>query len=112
MSTKHLENPVTLTLEAADVFYMREFLYEERISAEVDFSEVEKLHNDRGRQAAKITLSREHTKMTKIIDALDAALDAADVREDLAKKIASKADALQAFDEAIATMEAEKEGRQ
>mgnify|MGYP000845731951 CR=1 FL=1 len=112
MSTKHLENPVTLTLEAADVFYLREFLYEERISAEVDFSEVEKLHNDRGRRAAKITLSREHTKMTKIIDALDAVLDAADVREDLAKKIASKADALQAFDEAIATMEAEKEGRQ
>ena len=83
------ENPVTLTLEAADIFYLREFLYEERISAEVDFSDVENLHNDRARQAAKTTLSREHT--TKIIDALDAALDAADVRDDLAKKIASMA---------------------
>ena len=85
------ENPVTLTLEAADIFYLREFLYEERISAEVDFSDVENLHNDRARQAAKTTLSREHTTMTKIIDALDAALDAADVRDDLAKKIAAMA---------------------
>lgn len=112
MSTKHLENPVTLTLEAADVFYMREFLYEERISAEVDFSKVEKLHNDRGRRAAKMTLSRERTKMTKIIDALDAVLDAADVREDLAKKIASTADALQASDKVIAMRETEKEAGQ
>lgn len=89
---KHLENPVTLTLEAADVFYLREFMYEESISAEVDFENVETLHNDRARQAAKMTLSREHTTMTKIIDALDAALDAADVRDRLAKKIASLPD--------------------
>jgi hypothetical protein len=99
MSAKHLENPVTLTIEAADVFYLREFLYEESISAEVDFENVETMHNDRARQVAKITLSREHTTMTKIIDALDAALDAADVRDRLAKKIASIADPLQAADE-------------
>lgn len=96
---KHLENPVTLTLEATDVFYLREFLYEESISAEVDFENVETLHNDRARQAAKMALSSEHTKMTKIIDALDAALDAADVRDRLAKKIASLPDPLQAADE-------------
>lgn len=96
---KALENPVTLTLEAADVFYLRDFLYEESISAEVDFENVETLHNDRARQAAKIILSREHTKMTKIIDVLDAALDAADVRDRLAKKIASMSDPLQAADE-------------
>ena len=95
MSAKHLENPVTLTIEAADVFYLREFLYEESISAEVDFENVETMHNDRARQVAKITLSREHTTMTKIIDALDAA----DVRDRLAKKIASIADPLQAADE-------------
>jgi len=99
MSAKHLENPVTLTIEAADVFYLREFLYEESISAEVDFENVETMHNDRVRQAAKIALSREHTKMTKIIDVLDAALDAADVRDRLAKKIASMSDPLQAADE-------------
>lgn len=95
MSAKHLENPVTLTIEAADVLYLREFLYEESISAEVDFENVETMHNDRARQVAKITLSREHTTMTKIIDALDAA----DVRDRLAKKIASIADPLQAADE-------------
>ena len=99
MSAKHIENPVTLTIEAADVFYLREFLYEERISAEVDFENVETMHNDKARQAAKITLSCEHTTMTKIIDVLDAALDAADVRDRLAKKIASMSDPLQAADE-------------
>ena len=108
MSAKHLENPVTLTIEAADVFYLREFMYEESISAEVDFQNVETLHNDRARQAARMTLSREHTTMTKIIDALDAALDAADVRDRLAKKIASMADPLQAADEVGTAMEADK----
>ena len=108
MSAKHLENPVTLTIEAADVFYLREFMYEESISAEVDFQNVETLHNDRARQAARMTLSREHTTMTKIIDALDAALDAADVRDRLAKKIASMADPLQDADEVGTAMEADK----
>lgn len=103
---KHLEHSVTLTLEAADIFYLSELLYEERISAEVDFSDVENLHNNRARQAVKTTLSREHTTMTKIIDALDAALDAADVREDLAKKIESMTD-VKASDEVVAAMEDE-----
>lgn len=96
---KALENPVTLTLEAADVFYLRDFLYEESISAEVDFENVETLHNDRARQEAKRTLSREHAKMTKIIDALDAALDATEGRIVVAKKIASMTDPMQAADE-------------
>lgn len=96
---KALENPVTLTLEAADVFYLRDFLYEESISAEVDFDNVETLHNDRARQAAKMTLSREHTKMTEIIDALDATLDATEGRVVVAKKIASMTDPMQAADE-------------
>lgn len=105
MSAKHLENPVTLTLEAADILYVREYLCEERISAEVDFSDVENLHNERARREAKITLNHEHEMMTKIINALDAALDAADVRDDLAKKIATVVDALQAADEGTAEME-------
>lgn len=105
MSAKHLENPVALVLEAADIFYLREFLCEERISAEVDFGDVENLHNDRARREAKITLNREHAMMTKIINALDAVLDAADVRDDLAKKIESVDDALQATDEITAAME-------
>lgn len=98
------ENPVTLTLEAVDIFYLRELLYEERISAEVDFSDVENMHNNRARQVVKTTLSREHTTMTKIIDALDAALDAAEVRDILAKKIESMTDAIQAADEVTAAM--------
>lgn len=103
-SEKAPENPVTLTLEAADIFYLRELMYEERISAEVDFSDVENMHNNRARQVVKTTLSREHTTMTKIIDALDAALDAAGVRDDLAKKIESMTDAIQTADEVTAAM--------
>lgn len=102
MSAKHLEHTVTLTIEAADIFYMREFLYEERISAEVDFDDADNLHNDRARRAAKTTLSREHARMTRVIEALDAA----DVREDLAKKIESMAD-VKASDEVVAATEDE-----
>ena len=104
-SEKAPENPVTLTLETVDIFYLRELLYEERISAEVDFSDVENMHNNRARQVVKTTLSREHTTMTKIIDALDAALDAAGVRDDLAKKIDSMTDTLQAAGEVTAAIE-------
>ena len=99
------ENPVTLTLEAADIFYLREFLYEVRIDAEDDYKKVESLSNDNARRAVKEALRREHETTTKIIDALDAALDAADVRDDLAKKIASMA--AQAADEVTAVMEDE-----
>ena len=72
MSAKHLENPVTLTLEAADIFYLREFLYEECISAEADFGDLENLHNNRARQEAKQAINYEHMMMTKIINAIDA----------------------------------------
>ena len=84
---KELENPVTLTLEAADIFYLREFLYEERISAEVDFGDIENLHNNRARQKAKQALNREHMMMTKITNALDATLDATEGRGVIAAKV-------------------------
>lgn len=84
---KPLENPVTLTLEAADIFYLREFLYEERISAEVDFGDLENLHNSRARQEAKQALNREHMMMTKIINAIDATLDATEGRGVIAAKV-------------------------
>ena len=99
MSANHLETPVTLTLEAADIVYLRDFLYEESISAEVDFDNVETLHNDRARQAAKMTLSREHTKMTKIIDALDATLNTTEGRVVAVQESVSMTDPLQAADE-------------
>ena len=78
MSTKHLEHPVTLTVEADDIVWLRDFLYEESLHAEIDHEEVERLHTDVAIQAAKTVLSSEHAQMTKIIDALDEALVAKD----------------------------------
>ena len=106
MSAKHLTNPVTLTLELDDLGWLHNFLKDERIAAEIDHEEVERLHTDVAIRAAKTVLSSEHTQMTKIIDALDAALDAVDVREDLAKKIESMVD-VKASDEVVAAMEDE-----
>lgn len=103
---KHLEHPVTLTLELDDLGWLRNFLKEESLAAEIDHEEVERLHTDVAIRAAKTVLSSEHTQMTKIIDALDAALDAADVREALAKKLESMAD-VKASDVLVAAMEDE-----
>lgn len=102
---KALKYPVTLTLEADDIFYLREFLNDERISAEVDFSDIENLHNSRARREAKQTLNREHATMTKIIEALDATLDATEGRGVIAKRLASITDILQADGEVTAAME-------
>lgn len=99
---KHLEHPVTLTLELNDLGWLRNFLKDERIAAEIDHEEVERLHTDVAIRAAKTVLSSEHTQMTKIIDALDAA----DVREALRKKLESMAD-VKASDVLVAAMEDE-----
>lgn len=89
MSAKHITNPVTLTLALDDLGWLRNFLKDERIAVEIDHEEVERLHTDVAIRAAKTVLSSEHTQMTKIIDALDAALAADDAREAIAKKIAA-----------------------
>lgn len=89
MSAKHLTNPVTLTLELDDLGWLRNFLKEESLHAEIDHEEVERLHTDVAIQAAKTVLSSEHAQMTKIIDALDEALAADDMRKAIAKRLAA-----------------------
>lgn len=89
MSAKHLTNTVTLTLELDDLGWLRDFLKEESLHAEIDHEEVERLHTDVAIRAAKTALSSEHAQMTKIIDALDEALVADDAREAIAKRIAA-----------------------
>lgn len=86
---KRLEHPVTLTLELDDLGWLRNFLKEESLAAEIDHEEVERLHTDVAIRTAKAVLSKEHDRMTKVIDALDAALTADDAREAIAKKIAA-----------------------
>ena len=95
MNAKHLTNPVTLTLELDELEWLRNFLKEESLHAEIDHEEVERLHTDVAIQVAKTVLSREHAQMTKIIDALDAALAADDEREAVAKRIAAAAFSMQ-----------------
>lgn len=106
MTTKHFKNPVTLTLELDDLGWLRNFLKEESLAAEIDHEEVERLHTDVAIRAAKTVLSSEHAQMTKIVDALNAALAADDAREAIAKKIESMAD-VKASDEVVAAMEDE-----
>jgi hypothetical protein len=89
MSAKHLANPVTLTLALDDLGWLRNFLKEESLHAEIDHEEVERLHTDVAIKAAKTVLSSEHAQMEKIIDALDEALVADDEREAIAKRIAA-----------------------
>lgn len=89
MTTKHLVNPVTLTIELDDLTWLRAFLKEERRATEIDQEEVERLHTDVAIRTAKAVLSKEHDRMTTIIDDLDAAIGAADMREALARKIAA-----------------------
>lgn len=89
MTTKHLVNPVTLTIELDDLTWLRAFLKEERRATEIDQEEVERLHTDVAIRTAKAMLSKEHDRMTTIIDDLDAAIGAADMREAIARKIAA-----------------------
>lgn len=89
MNTKHLVNPVTLTIELDDLTWLRAFLKEERRAAEIDQEEVARLHTYVAIRTAKAVLSKEHDRMTKIIDDLDAAIGAADMREAIARKIAA-----------------------
>ena len=89
MNAKHLTNPVTLTLALDDLGWLRNFLKDERIAVEIDHEEVASLHTDVAIREAKVALNHVHGRMTKIIDALDAALVADDAREALAKRIAA-----------------------
>ena len=89
MTTKHLVNPVTLTIELDDLTWLRAFLKEERRATEIDQEEVERLHTDVAIRTAKAVLSKEHDRMTTIIDDLDAAIGAADMREAIARKLAA-----------------------
>ena len=95
MSTKHLTNPVTLTLELDDLGWLRNFLKEESLNAEIDHEEVERLHTEVAIRTAKAVLSKEHDRMTKIIEALDEAMVANDAREAIAKRLAATVPVMQ-----------------
>lgn len=86
---KHLEHPVTLTLELDELVWLRAFLKKERDFAEIDHQEVERLHNDVATRAAKVALNHELDRMSTILDTLDAVIAADDAREAIAKRLAA-----------------------
>lgn len=79
--------PLELTLDT--LTWLRAFLKEEIIAAEIDHEEVERLHTDAAIRAAKAVLSQEHDRMAKAIDALDATIGRDDRRESLSRQIAA-----------------------
>ena len=81
MTTNDQNRLVPLELTLDDLVWLRAFLKDERSAAEIDREEVERLHTDVAIRAAKAVLSQEHDRMTKIIEALDAAVSVDDARE-------------------------------
>lgn len=70
--------PLELPLEA--LAWLRAFLREEILSAEIDHDNVATLHTDVAIRAAKEALNREIAQMTKVAD---------DAREAIARRIAT-----------------------
>lgn len=89
MTTKHPENPVTLTLGLYDLHWLRAYLKDARTDAEDDHEEVERLHTNIAIRAAKVALNQELAQMMKVIEALDVAAASDDARESLTKKLAA-----------------------
>lgn len=61
MNAKHLTNPVTLTIELDELGWLRNFLKEESLHAEIDHEEVERLDTDVAIQVAKKCSARSTT---------------------------------------------------
>lgn len=78
MTAKPTETPVPLTLGLYELRWLRAFLKEEHLSAEIDHEEVERLHTDAAIRYAKVALNQELDNMTTVIEALDVAITAAD----------------------------------
>lgn len=78
--------PLELPLDV--LAWLRIFLREEILSAEIDHDNVATLHTDVAIRAAKEALNREIAQMTKVADAVDVAIRADDAREAIARRIA------------------------
>lgn len=89
MITKHLVNPVTLTIELDDLTWLHAFLKEEIRAVEIDREKVNSLHTAMAIRAAKKTLELEHETMTKIAEAINKQIAVIDEHEALAKRIAA-----------------------
>lgn len=73
MSTKHLTNPVTFTIELDDLGWLHNFLTEESLHAEIDHEEVERLHTN---VAIRTVIAKAYTDAVAAFDQ-NAAVDMA-----------------------------------
>lgn len=89
MTNDTTETLIPLELTRENLAWLRDFLYEESLSAEIDHENVESLHTDAAIRAAKEVLGREHAQMTKIVAAIDETLKASAAHESLSRQIAA-----------------------
>ena len=89
MTTNDQNKLIPLELTLDELGWLRAFLREEILSTEIDHENVETLHTDVAIRAAKEVINREIAQMTKVADAVDAAMVADDAREAIARQIAA-----------------------
>lgn len=87
MTTNDQSKLIPLELPLDVLCWLRIFLREEISAAEIDHENVETLHTDVAIRAAKEALNSELAQMTKVADAVDVAIHAADAREAIARQI-------------------------
>jgi hypothetical protein len=79
--------PLELTLD--ELAWLRIFLREESLAAEIDQEKVETLHTVVVTRAARDALNREYEQITTIADKVDRTISIIDKRESLARQIAA-----------------------
>ncbi len=90
MTTKHLKNPVTLTLELDDLTWMRNFLKDGRTSPRSTTRRSPAHTDGYPRHKASGRSATSTTDLSKVTDALTEILVADDAREEAAKRLASR----------------------
>lgn len=71
MNTNDQNQLVPLELTLDDLGWLRAFLNEGRVSVDDDYKKVKSLHSTLAIGAAQEALTREHSRMTKIIEAIN-----------------------------------------
>lgn len=87
MSDSNQPKLIQIELTRDELGWLRNFLYKESISAEIDHENVESLHTDAAIHAAKVVLNRERAQMEKIVELLDKTIRIVDTHESLSRQI-------------------------
>ncbi len=80
---------IQLELTLDELAWLRIFLREESLAAEIDQEKVETLHTVVATRAARDALNREYEQITNIADKVDRTISIIDRRESLKRQIAA-----------------------